>query len=280
MNFFRYFLVFFVITFISCDNDEVKVETDIDENETLAGTTQSHSLMNQGINRDYQIHFPPSYDGEWADGRGTTTAEEDGIDDVDFLSKLVDELLNTYQINACQLYLTGISSGGMMTLRMACDYSDRFAAYASIASSLPDQYVPLCQPDSSVSIAMVNGTEDKFSPYEGGASSVPSSTGTVLGALGTIAFWTTHNQCSEALTPSITNFPDTNTEDNSHVIRYDYGACNQDTGVVLYEVVGGGHTFPGGPGPIYVPLVGYANKDVNGAEEIWNFFKEKKSCSD
>jgi len=313
----------FIITFFSCNKDTASEYTNDQETEVLAGTTHNHSFMSEGINRNYQIHFPPSYDGktelplliglhggqsdgsammdnfyfdeigdsegfitvfpdsydnEWADGRGTTTAELDGVDDVAFLSNLVEELLSTYKINACQLYLTGISSGGMMTQRMACDNSDRFAAYASIACSLPNQYVPNCLPQSFVSMAMVNGTEDQFSPYEGGASNVPNSTGTVLGVSGTIEFWTNHNQCNQALNPSITNYPDINTEDNSYVIRYDYGECSQNTGIVLYEVVGGGHTFPGGPGPSYVPIVGYANKDINGAEEIWDFFKDKTSC--
>jgi len=314
-----YIFIFFTITFISCHRSDISSEDD----QVLADTTLSLSFISQDISRNYQIHFPPSYNeetefpllvalhggqsngaammdnfyfdeigdnegfitvfpdsyaGQWADGRGTTTAEADGIDDVAFLSNLMDELISTYQVDACKLYLTGISSGGMMTQRVACDDTGRFTAYASIASSLPDSYVPHCQPQFTTSMAMVNGTEDQFSPYEGGPSNAPGSTGTVLGVAGTIAFWTTHNQCSEASNPSITNYPNIYAEDNSYVIRYDYGGCSQNNEVVLYEVVGGGHTFPGGPGPNYVPLVGYSNKDINGAEEIWNFFKEKTSC--
>ena len=124
---------------------------------------------------------------------------------------------------------------------------------------------------------MIHGTEDSFSPYDGGASSVPSSTGIVTGIDSTIYFWANHNSYLNILAPDSIVVPDINTEDNSHVVSYDFTPCNSNGDVLLYKVYGGGHNVPGGPGPVFVPIIGYSNKDINGAYEIWQFFSNK-SC--
>ena len=93
----------------------------------------------------------------------------------------------------------------------------------------------------------------------------------------TIGFWTDHNACVNATSPDSTLFPDINIADNSSVVRYDYSPCDPYGDVRLYKLIGGGHNSPGGPGPIHVPIIGYSNKDINGAYEIWKFFSST-SC--
>ena len=232
-----------------------------------------------GDTANYISLFPTAYKGQWADGRGTTQAELDGIDDVAFLGQLLDTLISKYAIDTCRLYVTGLSSGGMMTQRLACDNSGLFTAHASIMSSLPSVYYPQCQPSQMVNMLMMNGTEDNFSPYAGGPSSVPSSTGTVTGVDSTINLWANLAACSNMSSPDSTVYPDINTNDNGYVVKFDFGPCTSPYEVVLYKVYGGGHTLPGGPGPVFVPIVGYSNKDINGAEHIWNFFSDKSKCS-
>lgn len=221
--------------------------------------------------------FPTAHLGQWTDGRGNTQADSLGIDDIIFLSDMIDTIGTAYPIDTCRRYLTGISNGGMMTHRFACEQPEQFQGYASIAASIPSSYYPHCSPDIPVNMLMIHGTEDKFSPYGGGASGVPSSTGTVTGIDSTISFWAHHNSCINASSPDSTVYPDINLMDNSYVVSYDYSPCADQGDVTLYKVYGGGHTLPGGPGPIQVPIIGYSNKDVNGAYEIWKFFSGK-SC--
>jgi len=248
------------------------------------GNSDGLSFMNNSYfdeiadTASYIALFPDAYLGNWTDGRGNTPADSAGIDDISFLPTLIDSLAGSYAIDTCRLYVTGISNGGMMTHRLACERSETFQGYASIAASLPSAYYPSCSPTASVNLMMIHGTEDNFSPYAGGPSSVPSSTGTVTGIDSTITFWANHNNCTNQSTPDSTVFPDINTTDNGHVVKYEYQPCDANKAVALYKVYGGGHTLPGGPGPVFVPIVGYSNKDVNGAAEIWKFFSDK-SCS-
>lgn len=239
-------------------------------------TFMSNSYFDEiGDTASFIAVFPDAYLGQWADGRGVTQAEAEGIDDVAFLSALIDTLDALYAVDTCRSYLTGISNGGMMTHRVACEQPQLFSAYASIASSISTTYYPMCQPSGFANMLVMHGTEDNFAPYEGGASGVPSSTGTVTGIDSTIGFWATHNQCTNLNSPDSLVFPDIEPLDNGYVVRFDFGPCNPMGEVVLYKVYGGGHTLPGGPGPIQVPFVGYSNKDINGAYEIWQFFSDK-----
>jgi len=221
--------------------------------------------------------FPTAYLGQWTDGRGNTQADSLGIDDIIFLSDMIDTLATEYSIDTCKLYLTGISNGGMMTHRFACEKPEKFQGYASIAASIPTYYYPNCSPNLPVNMMMIHGTEDNFSPYEGGTSGIPSSTGTVTGIDSTINFWNNNNSCINADSPDSIVYADINLMDNSYVVSYDYSPCTDNGEVKLYKVYGGGHTLPGGPGPIQIPIIGYSNKDINGAYEIWKFFSNK-SC--
>jgi polyhydroxybutyrate depolymerase len=61
--------------------------------------------------------------------------------------------------------MTGVSNGGGMTARMACDAADLLAAAAPVAggySSLPD-----CRPERPLPILEIHGVRDAVVPYRG-----------------------------------------------------------------------------------------------------------------
>ena len=60
------------------------------------------------------VVYPDGYQRGWADGRGATTADQAGVDDVAFLSTLIATLSGEYAIDARRIYATGISNGGFM----------------------------------------------------------------------------------------------------------------------------------------------------------------------
>ena len=75
----------------------------------------------------------------------------------------------------------------------------------------------------------------------------------------TFNFWTQLNGCTESM---IDTLPNTNTTDGSYVVSHKNINGVNDNEVWLYEVVNGGHEWPGA----------YGNMDINASEEIWNFF--------
>jgi polyhydroxybutyrate depolymerase len=217
--------------------------------------------------------FPYGYFNDWADGRKVTASDSAGIDDVSFLSALKDTMSYEYSIDTSKTYICGPSNGGMMTLRVACEKPESFAAYAAIISSMPDSVAISCNPGIPISVLLMPGTDDPFIPYEGGTLNPLSDGGSVIGVDSTINTFLLNNGCTNPI-PDIYSFPDINQNDNSSIISYSYGFCNDSSEVVLYKVIGGGHTIPGmeaSTNPL--PLIGYVNYDIDAAVEIWNFFK-------
>ncbi|UCH29247.1 MAG: prolyl oligopeptidase family serine peptidase [Myxococcales bacterium] len=92
----------------------------------------------------------------------------DPIDDVGYLSDLIEEAKRTYNVDPKRVYLMGHSNGGFMSFRMACEASAFFTAMVSLAGSTwldPD----LCRPNTPpVSVLVVHGTADDTVFYDGG----------------------------------------------------------------------------------------------------------------
>jgi len=103
----------------------------------------------------------------------------DAVDDVGYLSGLIEEATQTYNIDEKRVYLIGYSNGGFMSFRMACEASERITAIVSLAGSTFADPVD-CQPATRpVSVLQVHGTADTTILYEGVADGYPSAIDTV-----------------------------------------------------------------------------------------------------
>jgi polyhydroxybutyrate depolymerase len=96
----------------------------------------------------------------------------ENVDDVGYLSGLVEEVMAGVRIDVGRVYSFGHSNGGFMSYRLACDRSDLFTAIASLAgASFSDE--SLCQPaEFPVSVLQIHGTLDDTIQYEGGSTVV------------------------------------------------------------------------------------------------------------
>ena len=179
------------------------------------------------------------------------------VDDVGFVSALLDSLAAQYNLDASRIYATGMSNGGFMSFLLACQLSDRIAAIASVAGSMTPEIYNACNPQRPVPIMQIHGTADPVVPYEGGVWTEPLET--------TLAYWVEQNQCTT--TPEMMSFPDLDMTDGSTVEQALYGGGTQGVEVLHDKVEGGAHTWPssiyGGAG---------TNWDINGSAEIWKFF--------
>jgi polyhydroxybutyrate depolymerase len=87
-----------------------------------------------------------------------------GVDDVKYLTGLVDEIATRY--NVSKVYLVGHSNGGAMSYRLACDASKKFAAAVVLAPPFWSDFTK-CQPTAPVAIRHMHGTNDETVPYDG-----------------------------------------------------------------------------------------------------------------
>lgn len=212
----------------------------------------------------------------WNDGRGVEKypAHRDGVDDVGFLSALIEHLAKTYGIDRGRVYVTGASNGAIMAFRLACESSDRITAIAPVIGSMAEPAAGQCAPSRPVSVLMISGTEDPLVPWEGGPVRFGRQRlGRVLPVHDAIRFWVRHNKCDPS--PRVTRVPDIDPSDGTRVVHETYDRCGQGTEVALYRIEGGGHTWPGGYPYAPLSVIGATSRDLDGSRAIWEFFREK-----
>lgn len=215
---------------------------------------------------------PPGF--SWADGRGTT-ADNANIDDVGFMTKLIDSLHHDYNIDTNRVYVCGFSNGGFMTQRLACEIPDQFAAIGALGCSMDTNLIQRCQPDRAVPMAYFSGTADPEVPYEGGAMRNPAVT-PIVPVDTAVHFWVNANNCQTA--EPVVDVPNTVSSDNSTVKLFQYTDCDCEANVYFYKIINGGHTWPGVPIPQF-PQLGNTNEDIRASEELWEFFDQFSLCT-
>jgi polyhydroxybutyrate depolymerase len=193
--------------------------------------------------------------------------------DVQFVNYLLDFVKAKYSSNASKVFAVGTSNGGHFAIRLAQEIPNRITAFASIVAA--NSVNSKCTNSNvKVSALFMNGTDDPIMPYNGGQMS--SNRGEVFSTDNTISYWVQRNATS--MTPEISNLPDINTTDGSTITKYVYKNGGSGTEVVLYKVNNGGHIEPSKIerySSLFLLAVGKQNGDIEMANEIWNFFKDK-----
>lgn len=235
----------------------------------MARSSLLNALADQ---KHFIVVYPVGVNKHWKDGRRKTYAGESqkNVDDVKFIDTLIEELSNTYAINKKKVYITGVSNGGLMTLRLGCDLSQKLSAIAPVIANMPKKYIGQCKPKMPLSLLLMNGTKDPIVPYYGGQMRFfKKHMGEVVSTQETINFWVQHNHCNRH--SYTTNLPDLNQRDKCTVLTTTYRRCKDNSTVVLYSIQGGGHTMPEKKGFNMPKLFGEKNRDIEGIEVIVDF---------
>jgi polyhydroxybutyrate depolymerase len=181
-------------------------------------------------------------------------------DDVAFTSALIDSLAADYSIDQKRIYSTGMSNGGFMSFKLACELSDRIAAIASVAGSMQPFTLKNSKPSHPMPILQIHGDIDGMVPYKG-----DSKWTRPIESL--IKDWTTFNKIKAK--PTVVNLPDEDPDDGSTVIKTTYQNTNNCVEVIHYKVIGGDHAWPGS----IIELDG-TNYDFDASEVIWAFLSK------
>jgi polyhydroxybutyrate depolymerase len=179
------------------------------------------------------------------------------VDDLGYLTALLDTISAHYTIDADRVFSTGMSNGGFMSHDLACFRSDRFAAIASVTGTMTPFRLSACATEHPTPVMQIHGTNDGTVPYNGNAGFVP--------VVELMAHWAAFNNCDP--TPVMTPVPDIVTTDGCTAEHYVYGGGDAGSVVELYKIIGGEHTWPGA-----IPI-GVTNQDIDASVEIWRFFR-------
>lgn len=201
----------------------------------------------------------------WNDGRPFKDGSYSKVDDVGFVSVLLDDLEGLFNIDKKRIYACGYSNGAQLSYRLAKRLSNRIAAVAAVAGQRPvrDDFDP--PPPRPISVMQFSGLKDKIGPYHGGQPSIDAELQTELKPVKeTIGTWVEFNGCSNK--PEVTEV--------GAAVMERYAPCKNETEVVLWTLKDGGHTWPGGSViPGLEKMLGPVNKDINASKLMWEFFE-------
>jgi polyhydroxybutyrate depolymerase len=229
---------------------------------TAANIERLTGLQAETDARGWLVARPDGVDRQWNDGRPEVRA---GIDDVAFLSAVIDDVATRTPLDPARVYATGISNGALMSGRLACELADRIAAVGQVAGTQGVELAVTCRPSRPVSVLVISGTADPLVPYAGGpigpVLGLGGSRGTVLGAEAYVAAWVARDRAGPPTTTELA--PDTT------VSRYRSIVGSE---VVFYRVDGAGHTWPGGRQYLSAALVGATTRTFSASRVIVDFF--------
>jgi len=185
---------------------------------------------------------------------GTST-----VDDLGFLSALIDVIQEEYAIDLDRVYSTGMSNGGFMSYQLACQLGHRITAVASVTGSMMQALFNACNATHPTPIMQIHGTADPTVPYIGNVQGMMH-----IDTL--VKRWAQFNNCDPV--PTVTPVPNTNLFDGSTAEHKVYGNGTQGATAELFKVIGGAHTWPGAS-----ITLGVTNQDFSASVEIWKFFR-------
>lgn len=229
----------------------------------------------------FSVVFPDGLNRAWADLRPDAKragrAPPKGTDDVGFIVRLIEKFIADGGADPKRIYVTGVSNGGAMTMTMIGARADLFAAAASVIFNLTDDMANAIHPSRPVPLLMINGTADPLIPYEGGRGTSRFAVQGFWSTEKTFDFWRRVNGC-ELKNAAMTNLDHRDPSDGTTVTRIE-SRCPPGRDVVLYRINNGGHRMPSALPDARFPrivsaLLGPQNRDIDGAETVWAFFKK------
>ena len=125
-----------------------------------------------------------------------------------------------------------------------------------------------CKPKRPVSVIHFHGTDDEHAPFKGGKGKGLSGT-EFYSVEHSIQAWVKANGCEKE--PVVTKLTDT-AKDGTMITRKAYGSGKDGAEVVLIEIEGGGHTWPGQEPRL--KALGKSTKNISANDLMWEFFEK------
>lgn len=212
------------------------------------------AIERRGDPAGYIIALPYGM-GEPAQWNGRMSA--DGADDVGFIRQLLSDLRTTLCIDDGRIYAAGMSNGGGMAQRMACEMPEVFAAIGIVAGT----YMACV---AAVPLVALHGNADPIVPYDGAEIPPNLGTGVFPPVRRAVSEWAKALGCDGL--PLISRAAE-------DVELATYPRCLAGDGeALLYTVLGGGHSWPGSTVDLPPHIVGSTTHSIDATAIILDFF--------
>lgn len=228
---------------------------------------QYYGLISKADSAGFVAVFPNGYSrlrsgklATWNAGICCGAARDKSIDDVGFLRAVVRDVQARMNIDSQRIFASGMSNGGMMSYRLACEMADTIKAIASVAGT---DGTLACAPSRAVSILHIHARDDERVLFNGGSGSASASHADFVSVPDTLAKWVNLNACDSA-PARVLQVPGAYCEQ--------YAPCRDQTKVKLCVTETGGHAWPGGR-KIRGGTSG--STAISATDLMWDFFNSQ-----
>ncbi len=212
--------------------------------------------------------MPNGYQSSWNAGTCCGGASNEKLDDVALFRAIFAQVDTHLNVDHRRVYATGLSNGGYMSYRLACDASDLFAAVAPGAGAIginsigggtnPTSDFTSCDPKEPVSVLDMHGTSDPLISYSLQAPSLSLISG--------------EDGCGTMTAPAASP------KSAGDTTCVSYSGCPAGIEVIGCSVSGGGHCWFGSPdcgtgaGALGAAIVGANSDTLVDTDAVWDFF--------
>ena len=208
--------------------------------------------------------FPRGRLATWNAGGCCGDARDRDSDDVGFIRAVVADVQGRIKIDPQRIFATGMSNGGMMAYRLACEAADMFRAVAAVAGT---EAVRECRPSRPVPVLHIHARNDTHVLFNGGAGQDAfrdeSKVMDFVSVPDTVARWVGRNRCDARPTRVL---------DKPGAYCERYSGCRDNAAVQLCVTEQGGHSWPGAREVRRGKEAASRALDANDA--IWAFFRQ------
>jgi polyhydroxybutyrate depolymerase len=231
---------------------------------------RNYGLVSKSDKEGFIAVFPNGYSrmdsgkfATWNAGHCCGGARDRNVDDLGFIRKVFEQLTRQVNVDRARVYATGMSNGGLMSYRLACEMSDVFKAIAPVAGT---DNTRSCSPARPVAVLHIHAKDDTHVLFNGGAGpdAVEASKVTDFTSVpATVAKWTALNGCFG---------PPRRVLDRPGAYCDLYAGCSSGAPVQLCVTETGGHSWPGGhkaraPQP--------PSQAISANDVMWEFFSRR-----
>ncbi|MFV1921186.1 MAG: alpha/beta hydrolase family esterase [Methylotenera sp.] len=234
-------------------------------------TDKYYHLVSKSEEAGFIAVFPNGYSrfrsgklATWNAGICCGKARDENSDDVSVIKAVVADIKSRANIDSNRIYANGMSNGGMMSYRLACELTDTFAAIASVAGTDGTQS---CKPSRPISILHIHALDDDHVLFNGGSGVKSKTHADFVAVPDTIQKWVSKNACQPT---------------QQRVLEVKgaycdlYAKCQNNTQVKLCVTETGGHSWPGGS---KVRGNAAGSTAINANDIIWQFYQNNPKSS-
>ncbi|MFZ2986392.1 alpha/beta hydrolase family esterase [Ideonella sp.] len=233
---------------------------------------ERYGLRSQADRSGFVVAFPNGY-SKWPGGRFATwnaggccgDARDRQIDDVGFLRAVVADVQTRVPIDPARVFATGMSNGGMMSHRLACEAADVFRAVASVAGT---DATTTCAPSRPVAVLQIHARNDTHVLFNGGAGKEAfrdeSKVMDFVSVPATISRWVQRQQCQPVPRRTLERPGPAGAHCEA------YSGCKGQQPVALCVTETGGHSWPGAS--VVRRGKEAASQALDANAQIWAFF--------